>query len=462
MWTLVALAVRIAKALGLHLDRDPEAGQSETFFAQQMRKRLWLTICLMDLQASFAQASEPLVGHGEAGSSLTLVRHVNDADFDPTTLHPVPSREGLTDMTFALVTYHVQLAGRLLNFASDEEKSDGGGGGGDGSGSGGERTVTSVSSNSTSDWEARQQHVRRFEQEALGLLHFCDPESSPSAWFTWHGTQCLVAAVRLSALRPLQRARPGCQAAVPSRTEGDTELLRHTLHVLEKAQLMHTDPRGEGFRWYVTIPWLALATAIAECYVCADAALVRRAWPVVEASYRHHEAVITRHSGEMLQGPLAKLMRQTREKLAALLLNGGGGQGFGVAGGSAHRLLPTPQPTPHLAPSRENLVDSSWAATISSTTADMTFGLAGAAYASASSSLSSVAQLLPPQMPSPTPTPLHPMDSQPALADAIPPLPSPDLSDPSWRSWDEIMSSSSFDDFANPGLFFSENILGGY
>lgn len=48
------------------------------------------------------------------------------------------------------------------------------------------------------------------------------------------------------------------------RREGNPELLRLCLLVLEKAHLMHTDIRAEGFRWYVTIPWHALAIAMAE------------------------------------------------------------------------------------------------------------------------------------------------------------------------------------------------------
>lgn len=456
MWTLIAVAVRIAKALGLHLDPDKEAGASETFFDQQMRRRLWLTICLMDLQASFGETTEPLVGHEETASSLTVLRNINDSDFDTTTTHEVPDREELTDTTFALVTYHAQLGGRLLNFSAHEDKSGCGGGNDDGGGGNG-RPVTLSTSSIMSDREARQQHVRRFEQRALGLLHFCDPESSPFAWFTWHGTQCLVAGMRLSALCPVRRARAGVHGPPsPPRMEGDTELLRLTLRVLEKAQLMHTDPRGEGFRWYVTIPWLALATAIAECYVCADTALLRRAWPLVEASYQHHEAVITRHSGETLQGPLPKLMRQTREKLAALLHGGHAmseSQSLGKTGSSV-QVLYTPLPTP-VTVSRESSLESTWATADSPTTSsDRAFEAAHA----------SSAQLFPQQMWDPTSLLLenHPMLSAgvPTTCPSHPP-PSLDLLDSSWRMEEEFMSTGSFNELATSGLFVTDNTMGG-
>ncbi|EAW06393.1 Zn(II)2Cys6 domain-containing transcription factor nscR [Aspergillus clavatus NRRL 1] len=309
VWTLVAVAVRIGKGLGLYLDR-----KTETFFDQQMRKRLWYTICLMDLQASFFRTSEPLISVDESAST-TLPQHINDSDFDPTTTDTVPDREGLTDTTFALVTYHAQRIGRLLNFAAHDRKVQ-------------HNRYTSASSSPTSgpkcdpdQQQQEQQKVRGFEQEALRLLHFCDPEASVHAWFTWHGTQSLIAAARLAALRPLQW--PG--RAPPPRMESNSEILRLTLPVLEKVQLMHTDARGEGFRWYVTIPWHALAIAVSECYVSNDSALIRRAWPLVESSYRQHEVTLAGSHGGALRGPLRQLTQRTREKIALTVPEMAGG-----------------------------------------------------------------------------------------------------------------------------------------
>lgn len=91
---------------------------------------------------------------------------------------------------------------------------------------------------------------------------------------------------------------------------------------LEKAQLMYSDPGGEGFRWYVTILWLALSTAIAGCNTCTDTPLVHRAWPVIEASYRQYESCFSKNRGEIMQCPLAFLMNQTRQRLSSSLQAG--------------------------------------------------------------------------------------------------------------------------------------------
>jgi hypothetical protein len=111
VWTLVSVAARIARALSLQLD---DHRLSESFFEQQMRRRLWYTICLLYLQASFDRASEPLITPGSAQPSMP--RNVNDSEFGPTFDGDLPNRDDLIDMTFALATYNAQQNGKVLNF----------------------------------------------------------------------------------------------------------------------------------------------------------------------------------------------------------------------------------------------------------------------------------------------------------------------------------------------------------
>ncbi|KAG6034026.1 hypothetical protein E4U40_004460 [Claviceps sp. LM458 group G5] len=316
VWTLVALAVKIALAMGVN--RGPSEGPAaETFFHQQMRLRLWLTICLLDLQAAFVQSANPLISHQHVEAAVSKVCHVNDFDFDLATSEQVPDREELTETTFALITYRAQVAGRLLNFA-DSGKLDGMP----------MSIPSSTGDTSPSAWanlpdqQQRRNYFRQYQQQTLALLHFCNPESSSYSWFTWHSTQCIVSSVRLSFdyLSRQQMSGTGILSPVspPSVSSGsDAGLLRKSLQTLEEFQLMFSDPRGEGFRWFtVTVPWLALSTAIAECNTCNDIALVRRAWPVIEASYRQH-GYFFGHC------PLAMAMHQVREKLSSRRPGGG-------------------------------------------------------------------------------------------------------------------------------------------
>ncbi|KAJ5153189.1 VrtR2 [Penicillium canariense] len=307
VWTLIAVAVRSARSLGLHQDRGDSNTIGESFFDQQTRKRLWLIICLIDIQSSVARLSEPLVDYREAVSALAHVQHINDSDFDPTTTTPVTDREGLTDTTFALINYQVELAGSQLilpssDLAGDRKTSA--------------RTGVLVAySSQPHDQEIRESKVRLFEQASLRLLHFCNPDSSAYTWFTWHSIQCLVAAVRLAALgtysrqaKPVHRHRT-MMAQQANSAEGSrrkSDLLRRALDYLKKMQIVRTDSRGEGFRWYLNMPWSALAIAIVECNICADMALLNRAWPLVQEWYQVYES-----SGDMVfSAELVTLMQQ--------------------------------------------------------------------------------------------------------------------------------------------------------
>ena len=92
--------------MSLHADDTTTKHRDEpSFFDRQMRKRLWLTICVMDLQASFAHGSEPLIPVAEVSSALEGLRHLDDNDFDEQTTDEIPEREDLTCATFAFVTY---------------------------------------------------------------------------------------------------------------------------------------------------------------------------------------------------------------------------------------------------------------------------------------------------------------------------------------------------------------------
>ncbi|KAM5454875.1 hypothetical protein MaudCBS49596_002174 [Microsporum audouinii] len=406
VWTLMAFAVRIAKAL------DLPGGADETFFGQQMRKRLWLTICLLDFQTSLSQPSEPLISVVEATASFSPPRHINDSDFGPTTSHDIPDREGLTDTTFSMVSYHVQVAGRLLNFEP-----------------------------SVGDHETRQQHVQQFEQRTLRLLFYCDPESTPYAWFTWHRIQCFVSGARLSAVRPLRHPRGGSTSCmIPlTGTNESAGPLSLALNVLEKVQLVHTDPRGEGFRWFVTVPWRALAIAISECYVCQDRALMQRAWPIVEAAFQQHEAAVS-GSSKAISTTLERMMCRVREKLSLTLGTSAitASPTFGITS------IATTLSVPHTPPSQSSITSSGdllsnwpWPATeLSHPGPDLALV---ARVAPISSSLPKLDPLL------------HSLDNQLVIAGQEPLVDA----DQSWAAWEEVMASLHHDETIGADMFLS-------
>ncbi|KAL4874941.1 hypothetical protein BJY04DRAFT_224545 [Aspergillus karnatakaensis] len=282
VWNLIAVAVRSARFLGLHQGVGGPNTQDQSFFNQQTQSRLWLTICLIDLQSSAGQQYEPLITYREAAAALTFVQHIDDSDFDPSTTNSVPDREGVTDTTFTLINYQVELAGIRLNLPSLHPTGVWT--------SAGDRAA--VYSDKPHDQPIPEASVRLFEQASLRLLHLCIPDTSEYAWFTYHSIKGLVAAVCVKALSTNER-------------RGKLELLYQALTHLKNTQIIRDDARSAGYRWYLNMPWSTLTIAIIECSRCEDMALVYRAWPLVEEWYQIYE-----HSGNRVISPEVVILMQ--------------------------------------------------------------------------------------------------------------------------------------------------------
>ncbi|KAI0101980.1 hypothetical protein F4776DRAFT_676195 [Hypoxylon sp. NC0597] len=417
VWTMFALAFRIGKALSLHLERP------ESFFNQQMRRRLWYTICVLDLQFSFEQATEPLIEPSAVPSVLPV--NVNDSDFDVDTPGELKSREGLTDITFALILFDAQRSGRLLNFSGKEKD--------------------------IFNWEEREEHVSRYEEKVLELLRFCDPESSAYAWWAFHGAQTRMAAMRLSALRPLHRV--GRKTTSQGKR---ADLLHIALEVLDKIHLVRTDPRGEGFRWYEVVQWHALAIAITECFVCSDVGILRTAWPIIEVAFEEHRIIIENYRGGMLRRPLERLMEQTRKRTNYFLQ----GQSYSE---TSRPNAGFPVPLSKDVPSYHTFVDSSNTTAIEMNcptligrvpiqqqpqqyVSSSNFNIGGAgsslSFNESAGTSSPAAPWFAPQMP-------YSQSSQTSNTFE------PDggaAGDMSWRTWEDFVSGLSFEDFSHAAM----------
>lgn len=169
------------------------------------------------------------------------------------------------------------------------------------------------------DEEVRKRHVRDFEDKVLGFLRFCDPESSPFAWFLWHATQCHVAIMHVAKVRPLSALQTINALPLVRACDEGGEFLYMSLRVLEKTQLIHLDSRGARFRWYARIPWSMLVAAMLDFSVCTDATLVRRGFPVLQWWYDRHQGLIAERGNDPSNGIVTKAMQHCSFKVATLL-----------------------------------------------------------------------------------------------------------------------------------------------
>lgn len=95
---MLATAVRIGQCLGLDIEKTKHSP-----FETEMRRRIWYSIGILDLQASFDIGSYSALAGGPFFRNPPL--HINDADISPHDLKPPPGRQCFTDMTFCSATH---------------------------------------------------------------------------------------------------------------------------------------------------------------------------------------------------------------------------------------------------------------------------------------------------------------------------------------------------------------------
>jgi hypothetical protein len=286
---LFPTALRIARALDIPSDEH----SSESFFQQQMRRRLWYTICSLDGHTSIDRASQPLISPMSTQPKYPL--NINETDFGPSSVDAVSEREEPTDMSPALLLYNVQRVGKIINWQEDSNSS-----------SGAPNHLTMVK---------KQQTVQEFEQFVQKLLKHCNPNSNSLSWCIFHGALSALAGTQLALRRPmrLRRDRPVTLDSIP------TQVLRLSTTMLYHDALKRLDPRGEPFRWFGAVQWYPLAVAIAESYACKDVNLLRHTWPIVEKSYAYMGDLIAGKRKGMLWKPIENLMIKTRPQVNSLL-----------------------------------------------------------------------------------------------------------------------------------------------
>lgn len=110
VWMMTGLAIRMGQALGLQ--RDGVHFKHLTPFEVEMRRRLWWTLHVLDVRASEDQGTDFTIALGSFDTKLPL--NINDADIEPESTEAPAEREGMTDSTFALVTFEVSNVARKM------------------------------------------------------------------------------------------------------------------------------------------------------------------------------------------------------------------------------------------------------------------------------------------------------------------------------------------------------------
>lgn len=282
------MALRVGQALCLHMPVPPFQVSP---FEQQLRRRTWQAIGVLDLAASLDRASEPMMQ--SAWLDYVLPANINDDDIwhgmdVPFKEHP----EGtFTDMTQTSIIAAAQSVARSIGFTDFIEP-----------------TVRSS--------QKRQEVLDNFRKTANTLLSGCRPEQSSYHLYVSRVALTIFGWLQLGCVRPIQRGRNW----VPPPVEGDV-LLSLAADNLQKLMETASDPAMRPWMWFgsMWVPWHGLAVALAELCVCKDPATISKHWPVVEQVYHQSSFVIADSQHGMLWKPLQRLMNQARAHRKQLL-----------------------------------------------------------------------------------------------------------------------------------------------
>ncbi|KAJ5383764.1 hypothetical protein N7517_001675 [Penicillium concentricum] len=288
VWTMLSMALRVGQALSLHVRQPPFTVRP---FENEMRKRAWLGIGLLDVAASLDRASEPMMQ--SAWLDYNLPSNINDDDLWFDMPGPIPEHiEGkFTDMTHTLVIAASSSVTRTLAFSDLSEPA-----------------VTIMS--------LRQQVVHDFQQKASDLLRGCRPDLSDFQWYAQKTAGVMGSWLQLACLRPLKRSRD----FIPPKIQ-ENVLLKIAADNLLWSQEAYNYPGAGPWRWYgsMWVPWHALAVALAELCVCKSPAVLLKYWTVVEEVYQRSRLIIADSQHGMLWRPLERLMSQAKMRRIELL-----------------------------------------------------------------------------------------------------------------------------------------------
>lgn len=273
-WTLVTVAIRIARGMNLHHESP-----SRSLYQNELRRRLWHNLRLLDIFCTFDRGSEPLIGPDSY--TTPMPRNINDSDFDEKSERiPEPTQPRLTEMSFGRLHFEaINVWQHLL--------------------------TTSAPPPAMDIWQHRIQLVWQYGEHARKTcLHLCD-QSNPFHRFMQSASRFTVCSMLLQAVRPEQD-----NSLVLLPRADNPEVLRIAVNCLKVGEEFQTDPQFQKWVWMVWLQWRALVVALAGLCSIRDTLLAAEAWVWVEAAYARYPRLIADASSGMLWRPMVRLCQK--------------------------------------------------------------------------------------------------------------------------------------------------------
>nr|POE56442.1 bikaverin cluster transcription factor bik5 [Quercus suber] len=249
-WTLLSLAIR----LGMRLDLHRETHAKRTIFDDEMRRRLWWQICILDVRTAEDAGTDPLVP--EPWLSVPFPTNVNDLELHPEMSRPLPSTPVGAVMFYNNLRIDVSRNLRSILFQD---------------------TTTMSESTLQCKTAAIDRLWHRLDEEYFSC---CDLQV-PICGFSVSTVKVVLAKARLSIHITAGPRMHGWG------DETDDYVFREGIHILEQTQALGTHAPFARWWWLVRtyMEWDALVLVLRG--LCRDSAhpMARRAWEVVEIAF---------------------------------------------------------------------------------------------------------------------------------------------------------------------------------
>ena len=254
-WCSAGLLIRIATSMGLHTDH-PHADKSSPF-ENEMRRRLWWQICLIDSQCESSHLSGFQLS--EAMFDTEVPTNSDDADLDPKMSMEIRDADKWTDMTIFLIRCEVWKLSRKL------------------------RAIATSRGSSTDNLREKfgifQQSRAKIEASYLRHLE----SAIPLRTFVATSTRLFLTKVDLTLeFNQLSGNSPHSQ---PLRSVKDTKVITSSLSIVDYIYALQNEPVWSGWRWQIEgqqPPWHALWTLLQKLGTKPWDSLYERAWSSVQ------------------------------------------------------------------------------------------------------------------------------------------------------------------------------------
>lgn len=245
----------------------------------ETRRRLWYSIGLLDVQASFDRGSRPLL----CSADFHILPQYDLAELS---LEPAQGSSGrYCQMTCRAMVCSLRLAEIGASAAF---------------GHGVDGPVTA--------WRRQVDVLSDFESHCHELAESCAVDATPLEQFTVSVAQECLICMRLAMRRPLCKQPRGFEA-IP---DDDFDVLTIATEVLEQSLLKTTIMDFSRWRWFAWPKWFALAVVLAELCGPRGGSMSERGWIAAQESYEQNKTLVADAASGQLWRPIARLMRRAK------------------------------------------------------------------------------------------------------------------------------------------------------